>query len=285
MVPVSPPRAGHSHVDKLQPQQVSIAPEVAALIRKMGVEKTQKFVEFISAVTGDSSESTQKLIKSLGRTKAGWATAENLAKSYREASGGNHLSSAAYLAEAVGTGWSALPEATRGRMAAKVVRSVAGTKLAPLAEVMARMDSGAGMQAVSALARGQGGDFVSAMKDVVKSLAEHPGLAKRVAPKLVSAMANLLPERAGKEFLEKAGARKVPVLGTVAVAIMDAAGIAKKPTDWKSWAGLGSTIAGLFAGVGTAASVLIDLSILAGEVVDIVRDLPNSMKARNPATS
>lgn len=259
-------------------------PEIITITQKLGVEKSQKFMEFMGAVTGGPPAQTEKLLKNLNSSTEGMATLSSLATSYKEAAKGNYLASAAYLAEAAGSGWNVLPEATRNRMATKVASSVAGTKIGPFVGVLAETGAGDGMKAVGGLLRGNASDFFGAMKDVAKSLYDNPTLAKKLTPRLVKTATDVLPE-GDRHLWSKMLGKKVPVVGTAIVGVMDLAAIAADPKDAKNWAGLGSTIAGAFAGPGTAISVTIDIGILGAEVFDAVAALRGNMKATNPATN
>ncbi|RKG54885.1 hypothetical protein D7X30_27330 [Corallococcus sp. AB011P] len=273
---------------RANPERASFAtalPEIITITQKLGIEKIQKFTEFIGAVTGGSSAETGKLIGYLGQSNEGMATLRSLTTSYNEAAKGDYRASTASLAEAVGSGWNTLPEATRNRMATKVASSVAGSKIGPFVGVLAEAGAGDGMKAVAGLMRGDGKDFFDGLKGVTKSLSENPTLSKKFAPRLVKSMLDAIPEKSRNGMLAKMVGRKIPAIGTVLVGLTDLGAIASKPNDPKTWMGLGSTVAGALPGAGTAASVVIDIGILGVEVYDAVRSLGGDLKVTNPAAS
>ncbi len=116
-------------------------------------------------------------------------------------------------------------------------------------------------------------DAMAAGKSLVDALKSHPGEATMLVGPIADFLQSLIPTKLKAKLLGKMAGRKVPVVGTIVVGIMDGVSIWSDPTDWKRWAGLGSTIAGLIPGPGTAVSVLIDISILIGTLAENIHDL------------
>ena len=77
-----------------------------------------------------------------------------------------------------------------------------------------------------------------------------------------------LPRRTARKMMTKIVAKKVPVIGTIVVGAFDLWEVCKDPCDWKNWASLGSTGAAIVPGPGTAASVVIDLTVAIATIME-----------------
>ncbi len=173
--------------------------------------------------------------------------------------------------------WNFIPASARHA----AVQSVAGIigrvdKLRPLAHIVREFEQMGALpdllaflaSIVSLSPEGAAADF----KNIVHHLSRNKHTATRIAPDLMAFAVGLIPVHMRAKLLAKAGARKVPVVGTAIMAVSDIVEIVSahlEDDDPKAnpghnyllaskYAGLGSTFAGLIPGFGTAASVVAD---------------------------
>lgn len=115
--------------------------------------------------------------------------------------------------------------------------------------------------------------FNSGQKDLLKALMENPAEAAKAAPAIAAFLVKLLPAHVVEKLGFRFAGKKIPLLGTVVIGALDIVDIVVDPSDPKNWASLGSTAAGAFPGLGTAASVVIDLSVLCLTVAENLEKL------------
>lgn len=174
---------------------------------------------------------------------------------------------------ATGSLFNVLPGPTGAKLVEKATKGFEKLpKLRPLAKTLvelARIGAYGDLSALLAsLLEGDRHGVCQAGSNLVQALKENPQVASWVALPITEFLVNLLPRKLKVKMGSKMVGRKVPVAGTVVVGIFDIVDIVCEPTDWKKWAGLGSTVAGLFPGIGTAGSVVLDLAILIGTIAD-----------------
>lgn len=186
---------------------------------------------------------------------------------------------------AVGILWSFLPSDRTACMVSVLDRMTGRVeKLRPLQGIWADLERVGGTSAMlkllGALILEQPGDARSAASELMGSMKSTTG--GKIALRLAGFFLNLLPARVKGKLAAKAVGRKIPIVGTIVVGIFDVGAIFSNPKDWKNWAGLGSTAAGLIPGVGTAASAATDLAILIGTIIDTGSELSKLRPAGNP---
>lgn len=129
-------------------------------------------------------------------------------------------------------------------------------------------------------------DMAADFRNIIHQLSRNKHVATRIAPQLTAFAVGLIPVHMRAKLLAKAGVRKVPVLGTAVMAVADIVEIVSEHMEddpakqaghgyalASKYAGLGSTLAGLIPGFGTAASVVGDIVSLMLVAISEVRNL------------
>lgn len=176
---------------------------------------------------------------------------------------------------AMGILWPFVPAAQRNVARERMRKLLSHNRLTAglevIVEVLERINalgSLAKMIAAPTLKENRWLTFNSGQKELIKALMENPGEAAKAAPALAAFLWRHLPEHLVEKLAFRFTGKKIPLVGTLVVGILDIADIVSDPKDAKNWASLGSTAAGAFPGVGTAASAVIDLSVLALTVAE-----------------
>jgi hypothetical protein len=250
----------------------------AAMLRDGVFHAPYKFVTFLSKVLQSSRNAVDRLSSTLGKSTDGAFALVALYESYKNFENNENKKGVSNLLLGLGKAWRVMPETARKR-AVKPVGSLIKRipKLQDLGDIIEPLDRIDGLSAfmllLSAIVIGDGANAKLAAQDLVESCRKNPADGARVAAELLQFFLGLIPSSMRIKMMAKMGGRKIPVLGTIVVGITDLFSIASKPSDWTRWAGLGSTLAGLVPLAGTALSVLIDLGIVVGTIIDHMDDI------------
>ncbi|HEX8437246.1 LysM domain-containing protein [Archangium sp.] len=250
----------------------ALTAELTKLFRNVGVAGPEKFLKFLQVVLKLDEKTTKDVLALLSKKESGLKAVELFAKAYEQWQKGNGQAAFAYMAEGAASGWGLLSDSQRSKIMDTLLTPLRG-RFSALADILKMTKSTDAMKVVSGLMRGEMDDVVKGLSGVVKHLLAEQGIGKEKIAKIVAALASLLPERIRDKTMKKIVGRKVPVLGTLIVGVTDIYNIARKPGDWTNWAGLVSTVAGAFPGVGTAASTAIDLAVLVNEIGASVKEI------------
>ena len=176
--------------------------------------------------------------------------------------------------------WSVIP----ANYTDAAVRSLAGMlgrvdKLRPIASVTREMQFIGAMPdflgLMSSIVLLDQGAAAADFKNLIQALSRNAQAAARIAPAFVEFFVGLVPNHMKAKLLAKAGIRKVPVIGTAIMAVTDIVEIVSESMKdnvskdkeggtneyliGSKYAGLASTLMGLFPGVGTVGSILADV--------------------------
>ncbi len=259
----------------------------ADLVTNSAYKLPEKFIKFLLTVLGAAKDDSGKQALTFLRRRTD--AAEGIAalyKSWRHFEAGQNQYGVSNAFKGIAKIWKALTPAMRRpavKSLEKAMRRI--PKFGVLADVLEPIDRCDGIASLllllSALIKGDGKDARTAAKDFVDALKKNPGEAARIGPTLLQFFAEMIPARTRGKMLAKMAGKKVPVAGTIVVGITDVWSIWSDPSDWTRWAGLGSTLVALVPLAGTALSVVIDLAIVIGTIIDNIGDLQLAMN-RNP---
>lgn len=246
-----------------------------------GAPLPERFVQFMATVLGVRRHQLNKALDDKGKLATVLDGAQGIAElygCYRAYRKGQYLDGTVDLFTGTANLWNVMPPAWRQPAARSMGRIIGRIpKLRPLGDLVPRLDRIDAYPEVAqlfgALLKGDGREASSAAGLFCEKLRDNPGEAIALCPRLVEFMGGLIPGRMKAKIMAKAAGRKVPILGTIVVGITDVFQIASKPSDWTSWAGLGSTLAGLVPVAGTALSVVLDVGIVIGTVIEHIDDL------------
>ncbi len=259
----------------------------ADLITNSAYKLPEKFMKFLLTVLGAAQDDSGKQALSWLRKRTD--AAEGIAalyKAWRHFEAGQNRYGTSNAFKGVAKIWKVLTPSMRRPAVKSLERAMRRIpKFGTLAGVLEPIDRCDGIASLllllSALIKGDGKDSRTAAKDFVDALKKNPGEAARIGPTLLKFFAEMIPERTRMKMLAKMAGKKVPVAGTIVVGISDVWSIWSDPSDWTRWAGLGSTLVALVPLAGTALSVVIDLAIVIGTIIDNIGDLQLAMD-RNP---
>jgi hypothetical protein len=262
-------------MDPDAPEPASLDP---AMLRDGVFHAPYKFVTFLSKVLQTSRNAVDRLSSTLGKSTDGAFALAALYESYKDFEHNENRKGVSNLLLGLGKAWRVMPENARKR-AVKPVGSLIKRipKLGDLGDIIEPLDRIDGLSAfmllLSAMTIGDGANAKLAAQDLLESCQKNPADGARVGAELLQFFLGLIPTNMRVKMMAKMAGRKIPVLGTILVGITDLVSIASKPSDWTRWAGLGSTLAGLVPLAGTALSVLIDLGIVVGTIIDHIGDV------------
>lgn len=268
--------------------------QVAQLMNQLGIESFGKLCEMLKEMIPGAGEDKDlgKIIKGLGATKDGVNALLNLVRAAASFKKGDKRAGIANGIKALADAYNTLPDKLRTKIMGKFRKMLGRSKLLKgFGALLSTFDRiGAVphlMKAVAALVEGKSTDFMNEMAEIGKKIAkesEHlsPKEKKTLFAALGSALIQLLPKKVAKKLLVKFGLRKLPVIGTVASGLWTLGKMVfggwKELKDWKNYAALVSTAAGLFPGPGTAVSAGIDFGILLGVIKQNFDQLSQSLQ-------
>ncbi len=237
-----------------------------------------KFVSFLSKVLQTSRNAVDRMATQLGKSTDGAFALAALYQSYVAFERNENKMGVSHLLLGLGKAWRVMPENTRKKAVKPVGQLIRRIpKFGELGDIMEPLDRIDGLSAflllLSAIVAGDGANAKLAAQDLLESCKKNPADGARVGADLVQFFLSLIPASMRMKLMAKMGGRKIPVLGTIMVGITDIFAIASKPSDWTRWAGLGSTLAGLVPLAGTALSILIDLGIIVGTIIEHMDDI------------
>lgn len=269
---------GRSPSTTLPPDAPDPDPLNPELFRDGVFHAPYKFVTFLSQVLQRSRNAVDRLATGLGKSTDGAFAITALYQSYVAFEKNENKEGVSQLLLGLGKAWRVMPENARKKAVKPVGQLIRRIpKFGELGDILEPLDRIDGLSAflllLSAIVAGDGANAKLAAQDVLETCKRNPADGARVGAELVQFFMGLIPSSMRMKLMAKMGGRKIPVLGTIVVGITDLISIASKPSDWTRWAGLGSTLAGLVPLAGTALSVLIDLGIIIGTIIDHLDDI------------
>lgn len=237
-----------------------------------------QFTGFLANVLGSKRKDVGDLLEHLTKNRSGHSTDAvqgicELYQSWMHFSEGKQGKGLALMLTGVANVWNASPM----KMREPAIRSISGVlrripKLGGVADMLRPLD-GIGafpdmMQLLGAIVSGDKHAAAGASGKLIAKMRDNPSVALKLAPDMAKFFADLIPQRLKIKLLAKSGGRKVPVLGTVLVGVTDLLDIWEDPKDLLRWTGLGSTLAGLIPFAGTAISVVLDVGIIIGTIIE-----------------
>lgn len=263
----------------------------AAEVLKCGAAAIPKYIEFLVRITGSSVDEIGDALDFLGKRADGLEFIVESYKSYVAFGSGKYKDGCISLLKAMGKGWKAMPKAFQDKCVRGLTRILRRIpKLKDIGDLLLELHRynvvPHMLLLVAALWDGKAVDARNATKDLMDGLKEHP-TAVTLAYNLTKIFLGFLPDSVKTKLLARMAGRKIPVLGTVLVAVTDIWSIWQAENDadsteldkWIARMGLASTSAGLFPGAGTALSVVIDLAIIIMTCIEEVNTLDATPKS------
>lgn len=273
----TPPSAPDPVVVLAPPEPASISPDEI----RNGAPLPDRFLDFLAKVLGVRRNELNRVLDSRGgisRYADGAQALAELYLAYRAFENARYLDGTTSLLTGTAGLWNVMPAAWRQSASQSMGRIIGRIpKLAPLGQLIPRIDAIGAYPEVAglfaALLKGDGKAAGQAAGAFVHKLREHPAEAVQLCPRLIEFLLGLIPPRMKAKMAAKMAGRKVPVVGTIVVGVTDLFQIVSKPSDWSGWVGLGSTLAGLVPVAGTALSVVLDVGIVLGTIIENINDL------------
>ena len=241
-------------------------------------QKMVGFAAWFATLLKKNRNALDRVFDKMSTSADGAFAGAALYTSYRHFRKGERRDGLGELLLALGKLWKILPDNMRKSMIEPIESMFKRIpKLAPLAKTVGPLDEIDGLAALlmlmGALVKGKAADAKMAAQDLLEGMKSNPGAAIPLALPLTEFFVGLIPVRTRAKLMAKMGGRKIPVVGTIVVGVTDVIQIWQTRSSIASWAGLGSTLAGLIPGAGTAISCLIDLGIIIGTIIDNIQDL------------
>lgn len=197
---------------------------------------------------------------------------------YRAYKAGKYKDAFNGLVTGTSASWPFLPEQVRQSlndvMARLISQVPALTRVGDILKDLGDADaSGSLLKMVSGLIEGHKERADQGSDEVIKHLKDNPAVAAKVGVDLLLFLTDLLPDAVKGELALKSVGRKIPIIGTIGIGLWDLGDALFHPTDWKKWASVGSSAAGIVPGLGTAASTVIDIVVVVGTVLENIHAL------------
>lgn len=260
------------------PEIVNLTPEMI----RSGVALPADFQEFTRRVLGIDASVIAKLqtaAKDAKDLENEYADASrglcHLYKAHQAAKASHYKDTFTHLMAGVGSVWTFLPKPCKSACTEVMAKMMGAVPMLGRMETILKdaeeIDAvGDLLLMVHGMLMGDSKQFDAGGDSLMKKLKAHPGTAVSMTTDLLGLLLDFLPPDVKDELMFKSVGRKIPVVGTVVVGIMDIWGAVTHPSDWKKWAAVGSTAAGVVPGAGTAVSTVVDVGIVIGSVAETI---------------
>lgn len=227
-----------------------------------------------------SQEGSERIVEELSGSHEGSVALKELALAHELLFKMRHIRQGmAKTLFAFGKAWKAFPASDKQHLIGPLAHFVGKShRLRRVSSLLPELDhidcTAAFLELLGGLLNGSADELKLAATDFIASIKAHPLESTRLVTLSVAEfLLELIPVEARQWLQTKIIGRKVPIVGTTLVMISDMFAIAGAPSDWKTWAGMASTVLGACPGLGPAAAHFIDIAIIFGTIMGTVHHL------------